>query len=177
MKSKIKIAIFGLVMISIIETTILLGVAVTQDINNLDQRETNMEQEKERFNGSWKCRYWHKQVGDVNNITSFRFEPDGTVEINGSTHHFGMGVESRGYALWNGTWDLIKIDNGNEYRYILVISNISRAYPSIVGLLKGLLDSEDSLYLICEIKEKLHGNALYIYDDVFEMYHRFDRMD
>lgn len=168
MKSKIKIAILGLMTIVIIETSILAAVMATISVgDNSDIKNMDIGQEKDQFFGKWKV---------IDSNETYWFKPDGSVEINETASRFGMGVYTEGYTIWNGTWDIKEVsETGEESQYVLVISNLTEIYSSTAGYADGMIEEGDSLKIIYEFREKLHGDALYLYLDVFSPI-RLDRM-
>jgi len=64
--------------------------------------------EKNKFIGRWKS-----SEGD-----EYFFYPDGTLKVNQTAYHFGMGVSSvTGYKIYEGEWRVIQVidENGSSH--------------------------------------------------------------
>lgn len=161
--------IYGLLMIIIIETSALATIVVTMGMdNNFGIKDEDTDREKERFFGQWEERFGNN---------TYWFKPDGTVEINETASRFGMGVYTDGYIIWNGTWEIREVSGiGEESNYVLVINNLTEVYSSTAGYADGKIEEGDNLKIIYEFREKMYGDALYLYFDAFSPT-RFNKME
>jgi hypothetical protein len=143
-------------MIVFIETGALVGVLITSNQRSLLINENNrIDDEEHRFYGKWK---------EQNGPEEFDFRDDGTLTINETGSHFGMGAYQEGYILWNGTWHIEKsVGPANQSSYILVVTNLTRigGHPAI--LIRGKFNEGDTLEIIYIFQEKLYGIALYLF--------------
>lgn len=108
------VKIFALIVIVI---TISVSIGWMLINNNITNKKTDiLEVEREKFIGRWTS---------SDRDEEYYFFPDGTLRVNETTYHFGMGVSSIGYKIYNGTWEIVEVSDTNGSSHFEFYTNYS----------------------------------------------------
>ena len=95
------------------------------NIKTADKKIDVLQVEREKFIGRWVS-----SDGDE----GYYFFPDGTLTVNQTTYHFGMGVSSEGYTIYNGIWKIVKVSDINGSSHFEFYINYTRIEKHGMGI-------------------------------------------